>query len=236
MTARADRLLRARLNAPRDPVLVTRRLALTLPNPARVPELVQLLRDPRIARWTLNIPYPYRASDARTWLRRAPARRRAGTDLILHLVRRSDRALVGGLGLHHFDARHARAEVGYWLGKPFRRQGYTTEAIRALCEYAFRRLGLHRLEAKVLSGNAASVGVLRAAGFRREGRLRQSVVKQGRFRDEIVFSRLAGDRPRTGRTRRGRPLSGSATARASAARARRPRAPRRKATPSKRSP
>jgi [ribosomal protein S5]-alanine N-acetyltransferase len=198
--SRADLLRRLK-----DPVVVTRRLALILPDPARVPELVRLFRDREISRWTLHIPFPYRASDARTWLRRAPGRRRKGSDLSLLMVRRSDDVLVGGVGLHGLDSDHDRAELGYWVGRPFRRQGYGSEAARALTAYGFRRLALHRVEARVFPGNSASAGVLRAAGFRREGWLRESVRKAGTFRDEWVYARLAGEpaSPRAARSAAG---------------------------------
>lgn len=205
MTAPAPGAMRARLRTLKDPVVRTTRLVLRLPDPARIPELVRLLDDRTVARWTLHVPFPYRARDARSWLRRAPARRQAGTDATFHIVRRSDDRLVGGIGLHHIDAEASRAELGYWIGRPFRHQGYATEAASAVADLAFRRLGLHRLEARVFPGNAGSEGVLRATAFRLEGRHRESVRKDGAYRDELVFARLAGDRPRDGpsaRTRR----------------------------------
>jgi [ribosomal protein S5]-alanine N-acetyltransferase len=203
--------LARRLRALRDPVVTSKRLLLLLPSTERLTELVRLLQEPSVARWTLNIPYPYRTADGRSWLRRVPAHRRAGSDLTLQIVRRSDRRLVGGIGLHKIDAAHRRAELGYWVGRPFRRQGFATEAARALCGFAFRRLGLHRLEARLFPGNAGSVTVLRRAGFRREGRLRKSVAKPDGFRDEVVYGRLAGSAaspPRVGGRRRDEP-SGS---------------------------
>lgn len=199
MTGDPTATLRARLRAVRDPVAVSPRLALMLPDRARIPELVGLIHDRRIARWTLHIPYPYRTEVAREWLRRAPKNRRAGTGFSLFIVRRSDGALVGGTGLHAFSADHGRAEIGYWIGRPFRRQGYAAEAVNALRGFAFARLGLHRLEARVFPGNAGSIGVLRSTGFRREGRLRESIVKNGVRRDELVYSTLAGDGRSSGR-------------------------------------
>ena len=213
MSAKPAEALRARLRAVRDPVLATRRLDLTLPDPRRVPELVRLFEDPAIARWTLHIPFPYRESDARGFLRRTGRNRRAGVALTLHVVRRSDGALLGGVGLHHLDADQGRAELGYWIGKPFRRQGYGQEAARALTTFAFRRLGLHRVEARVFPGNRASAGVLRSAGFRREGRLRGSVTKGMLFLDEVVYARLAGDPEPPGGARSARRGRASAPAR-----------------------
>ena len=207
MTTSGLRALRARLGGLRDPVVRTRRLDLVFPGRDRLPELASLIDDPRVARWTLHIRRPYRLRDAREFARRAARGRRSGSHLALLIVRRSDGRLVGGLSVHHLDADHARGEVGYWIGRPFRGQGYAREATTALVGLAFRTLRLHRLEARVFPGNEASARVLRAVGFRREGHVRESILKDGRFRDELLFGRLAGRKGgrRSRATRRARP-------------------------------
>jgi [ribosomal protein S5]-alanine N-acetyltransferase len=192
--------LRRRLRALRDPVLRSARLEIVLPRPATVPELVAMMADPRIARWTLSIPSPYRRSDARAFLRHAERSRTDGSSLVLQLLRRRDGALVGGIGLHHLDPVEGQGEIGYGIGRPFRGQGLAREATDAVCRFAFRRLGFHRVEARIAPGNSASARVVRAAGFRREGRLRDSVVKAGLWRDEVVYARLRTDRTRARRS------------------------------------
>lgn len=205
MTAGAARAL-DRLRRFRGPLL-TRRLRLELPDPRRVPELVALLGDPTVVRWTLRIPAPYRPADGRAFVRRARAAHRAGTALALHVVRRSDNALVGGVGLHHLEFEDRRGEIGYWIGRPFRGEGYATEAARALIALAFDRWGLHRVEAGVFPGNVRSVRLLRKLGFRYEGRLRERLRKDGRFYDDLVYARLRGasTAPAPGRRRSAAP-------------------------------
>lgn len=178
----------------------TRRLELVAPRVGHVRALVDLLRDPSIARWTSNIPHPYAPADARSHILRSRATRRSGAGLSLYIVRRADGRLVGGVGLHQLDERHASAEIGYWVGRPYRRRGYGEEATRALANVAFRRLGLHRVEARVFLGNAASVGLLRRCGFRYEGRIRDELRRRGVWRTTLRFSRLATDPVRPRRT------------------------------------
>ena len=174
----------------------TRRLELASPRLDQVEALVALLREPSIARWTLHIPYPYTATDARKDILRSRAWRRRGGDLPLQVNRRVDGELIGGVGLYHLDERHASAEVGYWVGRPYRRHGYAEEATRSLVNVAFRRLGLHRVEAAVFPGNSGSVRLLRRCGFRYEGRVRDEVRKDGTWRSTLWFARLASDRVR----------------------------------------
>ena len=112
----------------------------------------------------------------------------------LHIQRRADHAVVGGIGFHGLDPNGLRAEVGYWLGRDYRGQGYATEALEAMARVGFRELGLHRIEAGVMPGNRASIRVLRRAGFSREGLLREYVQKRGRWVSSVLFARLETDR------------------------------------------
>ncbi len=185
-------LLRARVRRLSLPIR-TRRLALTLPSARHVPALVALLSDPRVARWTLRIPERYTEADARAHVRRAQRNFCAGRALSLQIVRRRGGTVVGGIGLADLDAEHARAEVGYWLGRRYRGLGFAGEALGAITTLGFRTLGLHRIEAGVLPGNRASVRVLDRAGFRFEGTLREYVRKDGRWRSTWLFARLATD-------------------------------------------
>lgn len=171
-----------------------RRVLLEPTTSKRVVELVRLLNEPSVSRWTLHMPYPYREEHAREWVRRTARNRRAGTSLGLSVVRRSDGRLLGGVGIHHIEEGGGRGEVGYWIGSEHRGRGYASEAVDLLVRTAFRRLGLHRIEARVFPGNRASQRVARRAGFRYECRLRDEVKKGGRWRATLLFSRLPSDR------------------------------------------
>jgi RimJ/RimL family protein N-acetyltransferase len=98
---------------------------------------------------------------------------------------------VGGVGLEPMaDVYRLTATVGYWLGEPFWGRGFATQALRALSAYAFSTFDLHRLEAAVFGWNLASARVLEKAGYSLEGRLRRSVIKDGRIADSLLYARL----------------------------------------------
>jgi RimJ/RimL family protein N-acetyltransferase len=173
--------------------IATDRLELRWPSARLNDQVVRLVTDPSVVRWTLRIPSPYTRADAAEYVRRARLNRRSGRSLSFQIVRRSDGTLIGGIGLDHLENPNATAEVGYFLGRDYRGQGYATEAVRALTRAGFDRLALERVEAHVFSGNSRSEGVLVRSGFRREGHLRKSVVKDGKRQDEIVYARLPSD-------------------------------------------
>ncbi len=80
--------------------------------------------------------------------------------------------------------------VGYWIGQPFARQGFMTEALQAAIGYAFQNLTLHRIEAACLPTNQASVRLLNKCGFAHEGLARKYLKINGVWQDHLLFARL----------------------------------------------
>ncbi|MFM2043759.1 MAG: putative ribosomal-protein-alanine acetyltransferase [Pseudomonadota bacterium] len=102
--------------------------------------------------------------------------------------------LVGGISLTNVRRGVAQmATMGYWVGHPFARRGYTTESVRLVLGFAFGQLGLHRVEAACLPTNIPSQGVLLKAGFVREGYARAYLRIDGKWADHILFAMLKDD-------------------------------------------
>ena len=107
------------------------------------------------------------------------------------LVRLEDMALVGGIGLSNVRRGVAEtASIGYWVGRPFAKQGYMTEGVRLIQGFAFDRLHLHRLEAACLPTNMPSRGVLEKVGFRQEGYAKRYLCIDGVWQDHLLFGML----------------------------------------------
>jgi RimJ/RimL family protein N-acetyltransferase len=86
------------------------------------------------------------------------------------------------------------AEIGYWLGVSHWGRGIITEAVGAVTGYALAQHGdLRRLYAVPFGWNGASVRVLEKAGYRLEGRMRQSAVKDGQVIDQLLYAILHED-------------------------------------------
>ena len=124
----------------------------------------------------------------------------------LAVERKADGKVIGFLGLICQD--HAQGEIGWALGVDYRGQGYATEAARALMDYGFHVLGLHRIYADTSSDNMASRKVMERLGMRQEALLRGAVHREGKWLDEAVYGMLA-DEWRAG----GTPFAGSTSRR-----------------------
>jgi [ribosomal protein S5]-alanine N-acetyltransferase len=83
--------------------------------------------------------------------------------------------------------------LGYYAFAPHHRQGYMTLGLALVIERAFSRLGLHRLEANIQPGNAASRRLLRRLKFRREGYSERYLRIAGKWRDHERWALTAED-------------------------------------------
>ena len=112
----------------------------------------------------------------------------------LLLVRREDGALLGTLNLSQiFRGSFRSAYLGYWIGRPHAGRGFMTEGMELLLRCAFGKLRLHRIEANVQPGNAASRALVRRCGFRKEGFSPRYLKVGGRWRDHERWAITAED-------------------------------------------
>jgi [ribosomal protein S5]-alanine N-acetyltransferase len=102
--------------------------------------------------------------------------------------------LVGGIALNNLQRGVAESAVmGYWMGEHFAGRGYMREAVPLVLDFAFHRLGLHRIEAACLEENTRSRNLLTKAGFQYEGQARSLLKINGVWRDHLVFAILRDD-------------------------------------------
>lgn len=118
----------------------------------------------------------------------------SGKGISLAITLRTPATLVGAVGLE-ICREHSRAELGYWIGKPYWGQGFATEAAHALINHGFQMLGLNRIYAEHLVRNPASGRVMVKIGMRREGTLRQHTKKWDVFEDVTIYGLVKGDVP-----------------------------------------
>lgn len=154
------------------------------------PALLEHLKIKDIHGTTMNIPYPYSGADADWWLsKRVEHTGRQGKESTFAI--RDVGQLIGVVGADSFELGMThRAEIGYWLAKPYWGQGLMTAAVRTFVCYAFAELEVVRLTAHVFTSNVASARVLEKNGFTLEGCLRKHFLKDGRLIDARFYGLL----------------------------------------------
>ncbi len=155
-----------------------------------LPLLFTWINDRDTALW--NAPYhPVSEGDHRSWSGTVAA----AADRVFFVIKRKDGdRTVGACQLHSIHPVHRSAELQIRIGEAADRgQGFGTEAVRLLLEFAFRDLNLQRVQLHVFATNASAIRVYEKTGFAREGTLRQAAHIDGRYVDVVVMGILRED-------------------------------------------
>ena len=184
-----------------DPILLdfpdtfdTERLTIRAPRPgdgARVAEAVrESLPELRAwMRWAQEDP-TVEAQEARIrqriadWLTRRQL-------LLLTFLKGTDTFVVSS-GLHNINWEARTFEIGYWVRTKFAGQGYATETVNGITDFAFTYLKANRVAIRCDAKNARSAAVARRCGFLLEGVLRNdSLGVDSSLRDTLIFSKIS---------------------------------------------
>lgn len=140
--------------------------------------------------WAMTEP-TVEASEAN--IRRGYARFLNREDLWLMVLLKGTNKIIGGSGLHRIDWSIPKFEIGYWLSTPYVGQGYITEAVSAVADFAFNTLGALRVEIRCDALNERSAAVARRLHFIHEGTLRNDRRNHltNELRDTMIFAKIA---------------------------------------------
>jgi N-acetyltransferase len=162
--------------------------------------LAALALDPDLWQWTLTRLHSLK--DLREYIASALALQDAGSALPFAIVDRATGTVIGSTRFGNIDRANRRVEIGWsWLGRPYHRQAFNTEAKLLMFEHAFERLDCVRVEFRVLVDNQRSRTAVERLGARFEGILRhQQIAPDGRLLDWAYYSVLREEWPevRTG--------------------------------------
>ena len=109
------------------------------------------------------------------------------------IVDRQSGERMGACGMNGYQANHEKAEIGYWLLPEYWKKGIMQEVLPVMIRYIFSNWKVHRLEAVIEEGNTASNLLSEKLGFRFEGILRETEIKQGKRISLRMYSLLASD-------------------------------------------
>jgi len=169
------------------------RIILTLPNPALVNTLYQMIEANRayLSRFMPWVQYvgdkaqfiAYHQQEIATFHQwDNPSR--------YDLLRKSDGALLGSLGVTLHQPAIPSFEIGYWLDQQASGLGYMTEAVNLMTEYLFVAYQAKRVEIRMAASNKASRGVAERSGYGLEAILaNQRVLPDGRIDDTSIYAR-----------------------------------------------
>lgn len=115
-------------------------------------------------------------------------------DIKLAICTVEENLYIGNVYLTNIDYISRKAHSHILIGNhDFWNDGYGTEAMSLLLDYAFNHKNLRRIEALVLEDNIASQKMHEKLGYKREGFLRESVYKDGRYKNQICYALLKSE-------------------------------------------
>ncbi len=111
--------------------------------------------------------------------------------LPLFIFSKENNNFVGGTGYHHYDWAVPCVETGYWIRNSCTRQGFMTEAVNAITQYAFKQLGMKRIAITCDINSARSKRIPEKLGYRLEATLKANRVKPltSELSDTLIYAR-----------------------------------------------
>jgi RimJ/RimL family protein N-acetyltransferase len=168
------------------PVLMGRRVLLREPREDDGPALFRYTSDREVTRFLAMEP-PGVIDDTLCFISRCREQRSRGTEYVFVISDVTTDEPMGIICLRHVDTAMRTAQVGTWLGRERWGSGANAEAKRLVLDFAFDRLRLHRVEARIAVANTRSRRAFERLGATKEGLLRESFFKDGQYQDQYLY-------------------------------------------------
>ena len=172
-----------------DKKLIGKSINLRKVTPSDAESIYQNAKDKEIC-LAVPLPMPYTLKSAQDYIKVCQNKWKNKSEAQFGIEDKNNGKIIGMIGLMNINYELKKAEVGYWLGKKYWGKGIAKEAIGLILNFAFSRLKLNRIYAKVKSRNISSVKLLEKHNFILEGRLRNDEKYKGRWDDLLIFGIL----------------------------------------------
>lgn len=171
--------------------LVGRKVVLRELRVSDAPALLLLLGAPEVARFIATPPPSVEAFER--FIHRTTRESATLKSMCFAVTLVGDDTAIGLFQIHEIDESVRIAEWGFALGSAFWGTGVFVEAANLMLAFAFERLGVHRLEARVAVRNGRGGRALQKVGGVPEGVLRKGFQKDGRYLDQVMYAIVAND-------------------------------------------
>lgn len=113
-----------------------------------------------------------------------------GTHLYASVVLKSNQEVIGTVMLFNFDNQENHAEIGYVFNRRYWGNGFGTESIALISDFAFNSINLHKLNARVTDANIGSSRILEKNGYQLEGRQKEQNFVEGKYFDLLLLGKI----------------------------------------------
>jgi ribosomal-protein-alanine N-acetyltransferase len=173
------------------PVLTAETVTLRELRASDAPSLLAMLSTEEVARFIS--PPPTTVEGFERFIAWTQRQREAGTYICFGIVPHGSDHAIGLFQVRQLEPSFATAEWGFALGSAYWGTGIFVEGARQVMDFAFRVIGVHRLEARAAVKNARGNGALHKIGAVQEGLLRRSFLRDGEHLDQVLWTILDTD-------------------------------------------
>ena len=177
------------LSSPAVPTLQTRRLIIRPWERRDADDMFEYASDLEVTRTAMWLPHTSVEESIRD-IAEAITRYEKDSWMFLGIEHRADRKFIGSVGFVEWNRYDRRAELAFALNRKYWSQGIMTEACRAVLQFGWAEMQLHRVEAKCIATNLASIAILDKLGFVREGLRKESARMNQSYTDTIEWGLL----------------------------------------------
>jgi RimJ/RimL family protein N-acetyltransferase len=154
-----------------------------------VEHIQRCVDDRRVSDNLSYTPHPYTMEMAENWVRSVNGGMQNANCCYWTISDAATGRFIGSMGLSIFREQDG-GELHYWISANEWNRGYCTEASKRVIRHFFEDLGMHRLAITHRECNLGSKAVVAKCGFIREGNLRESLKRFGKFENVITYSML----------------------------------------------
>lgn len=172
------------------PLLITKitgkNIYIKLPRIKDAPKIFEYTQNPELTKY-VTWQAPGSLEDAVSFVKKRHRMARSGEKFLSGVYLKKTGEFVGSAGYIKFDDNNNTVELGYWVAKPFQRQGIARECVNLLSRYAFIKLNAKRIIITCTKGNIASRKLAESIGFIQKQFLRKHVKIKNRYMDRCVY-------------------------------------------------
>ena len=115
-------------------------------------------------------------------------------DFLFAVIINKNKKHIGNVRLGPVEWAHRRTEFGIMIGdKKNWGQGYASEAVKLILNYAFTDLKLNKINIGVVEENKPAIHLYRKSGFKKEGCIRNNFYLNGKYLNSIRMGMLKSE-------------------------------------------
>ena len=170
------------------PIIQTKDFSLRPYKKEDAKSLAKNINNKKIYKNTLRIPYPYGLKDAKKWIDENLKELKKENPSMVNFVININDEVAGSIGFDNLESH--KAEIGYWLAEKYWNRGIMTQVVKLVTKFGFQGLKLKRIYVFAFLFNKASQRVLEKTGFKKEGILKNNVIKDGKIMDDYLYAKI----------------------------------------------